>query len=447
MAGDFSQGRIWRLIVSQAVPLTLAQLVQLLYNIVDRVYIGHLPGMGSMALTGLGLTFPVVTLIAAFTALFSSGATPLFSIARGAGEKERAQSILGCACTLLICSSLALTALCYLGRRPLLFLFGASEVSYAYADAYLRIYLLGTPLTMLATGLNGFINAQGFPKVGMLSVSIGAVINLLLDPLFIFVFDMGVAGAALATVISQAASCIWVLHFLLRRAPLPLSRSCLHIDLALTRSICALGTSGFIMQGTNCLVQVCCNATLQQFGGDLYVGVMTTINSVRSVLDMPVLGLNSGAQPVISFNYGAKRYERVREAIRFTALVGVAYTLMAWVFVLLRPRWLISLFSSDAQLLTAGPDALKLYFFGFVFMVFQFAGQTTFQALGYARHAIFFSLLRKAVIVVPLTLLLPRLGFGVNGVFLAEPISNAIGGLCCFFTMYFAVYRKLGKEA
>ncbi|MBQ4609713.1 MAG: MATE family efflux transporter [Clostridia bacterium] len=447
MHTDFSQGRVWKRIVYQAVPLTLAQLVQLLYNIVDRIYIGHMPGAGSAALTGVGLTFPVVTLIAAFTALFASGGTPLFSIARGAGEETRARRIMGSVCLLLLCASLVITVLCYAFRRPMMFLFGASESSYAYADAYLRIYLLGTPFAMLSTGLNGFISAQGFPRIGMLTTVIGAALNLLLDPLFIFALDMGVSGAALATVISQGVSCLWVLRFLCgRRAILPLSAGCLRISASLTRQICALGASGFIMQGTNCLVQIACNSTLHLYGGDLYVGLMTVINSVRSVLELPVFGLNNGAQPVLGFNYGAKKYGCVKEGIRFTAVCGTSYNILAWLLVLAFPHFLLSIFSSDPQLLAVGPGALHLYFFGFFFMSFQFIGQTTFQALGFARQAIFFSLLRKAVIVVPLTLLLPRLGFGVSGVFLAEPISNAIGGLACFVTMMLTVYRKLGAD-
>ena len=447
MPNDFSEGRVWRRIVAQAVPLTLAQLTQLLYNIVDRVYIGHLPGADSTALTGLGLTFPVVTLVAAFTALYSSGGTPLFSIARGAGEEERAGQILGSVFSLLTLTSLILMAFIYAFQKPMLFLFGASDASYVYADAYLRIYLLGTPLLMLTTGLNGFINAQGFPKIGMLTTVLGAVINLVLDPLFIFSFDMGVAGAALATVISQGISCAWVLRFLTgKKVLIPLRRRHLGVRPRLTRHIVSLGLSGFIMQATNCLVQISCNSTLHMFGGDLYVGMMTVINSVRSVLDMPVFGINNGAQPVLGFNYGAKQYGRVREAIRFTAVIGVLYTLLTWLIVFLFPGAFLSIFTSDPALLAVGPASLRTYFFGYFFMAFQFAGQTTFTALGFAKHAIFFSLLRKAVIVVPLTLLLPRLGLGVTGVFLAEPISNAIGGLACFITMFFTVYKRIENE-
>ena len=447
MANDFSQGKVWKNIVAQAIPLTLAQLVQLLYNLVDRIYIGHLPGADNMALTGVGLAFPLITLIAAFTNLFGTGGAPLFAIARGAKEEEKAEQILGNVCALLLGSSIIIFLFCYTLRRPILYLFGASDASYAYADQYLRIYLWGTAFSMLATGLNGFINAQGFPRMGMLTIIFGAVLNLLLDPLFIFVLDMGVGGAALATVISQLVSALWVLRFLTgKKALLVIRRKNLKVRRHLAKDIMTLGLSGFIMQGTNCLVQVVCNATLQTYGGDLYVGIMTVLNSVREVLSLPVSGIAGGAQPVLGYNFGAKRYDRVKQGIRFSASIGILYTTLAWGIVIACSAFLISVFSTDAATLEAGPGALRLYFFGFFFMAFQFAGQSVFQALGFARRAIFFSLLRKAVIVVPLTLLLPGIGFGVNGVFLAEPISNAIGGLASFLTMWFTVYRKLGQE-
>lgn len=447
MTNDFSEGKVWKNIIHQAIPLILAQLVQLLYNVVDRVYIGHLPGADSLALTGIGLAFPLTTLIAAFTYLFGTGGTPLFSIARGAGASERAEKILGNTFSLLLGTSVIMFLLCYSFRKPVLYLFGASDDSYAYADAYLKIYLFGTAFSMLATGLNGFINAQGFPRMGMLTTLIGAVLNLILDPIFIFGFNMGVSGAALATVMSQMVSCIWVLRFLTgKKALLTIKRINMRVDWKLAREITTLGMSGFIMQGTNCLVQVVCNATLKIYGGDLYVGVMTVLNSVREILALPVSGITSGSQPVLGYNYGAKQYDRVRQGIRFTAALGICYTLAAWIFVLLSPHLLLSIFTEDASLLAAGERALQIYFFGFFFMAFQFTGQSSFTGLGFSKQAIFFSLLRKAVIVAPLTVLLPRFGLGVNGVFVAEPISNAIGGLACFVTMYFVLYRKLGRE-
>lgn len=400
-----------------------------------------------MALTGIGLVFPLTTLIAAFTFLFGTGGTPLFSIARGAGEDERAEKILGNTFTLLLGTSLILLVFCYIFRRPVLFLFGASDASYVYADAYLKIYLVGTSFSMLTTGLNGFINAQGFPRMGMLTTLLGAVLNLVLDPVFIFGLHMGVSGAALATVLSQIVSCIWVLKFLTgKKALMCIKKVNLQVDWKLAGEIMALGLSGFIMQATNCLVQVVCNATLKVYGGDLYVGIMTVINSAREILSLPVSGITSGAQPVLGYNYGAKEYNKVRQGIRFTAALGILYTLLAWLLVFLSPHLLLSIFTDDAAMIEAGVGALRLYFFGFFFMSFQFTGQSAFTALGYSRHAIFFSLLRKAVIVAPLTILLPRLGLGVDGVFLAEPVSNAIGGLACFVTMYITLYRKLEKE-
>ena len=444
---DFAKGKVWQNIIAQSIPLILAQLVQLLYNVVDRIYIGHLPGADSMALTGIGLVFPLTTLIAAFTFLFGTGGTPLFSIARGAGKEGRAEKILGNTFSLLLGTSLMLFLFCYILRRPILYLFGASDDSYVYADAYLKIYLLGTSFTMLSTGLNGFINAQGFPRIGMLTTLLGAVLNLILDPVFIFGLNMGVSGAALATVLSQLVSCVWVLKFLTgKKALLCIKKENLRPDWRLAREIMTLGLSGFIMQGTNCLVQVVCNATLKIYGGDLYVGIMTVINSAREILSLPVSGITSGAQPVLGYNYGAKAYDKVRQGIRFTAALGIIYTLLTWLLVLLSPHLLLSIFTEDTAMIEAGVGALRLYFFGFFFMAFQFTGQSTFTALGYSHHAIFFSLLRKAIIVAPLTILLPRLGLGVNGVFLAEPVSNAIGGLACFVTMYLVLYRKLKAE-
>ncbi|MBP3329585.1 MAG: MATE family efflux transporter [Clostridia bacterium] len=444
MKNDFSQGPVWKCIISQALPLTVAQLVQLLYNVVDRIYIGHMPGADSMALTGIGLTFPVITLIMAFTALFGVGGVPLFSIARGAGDNEKSSKILGNSFALLLLSSAILTVLGLAFCKPILFAFGASEESVVYAGDYLKVYLVGTVFSMITTGMNGYINAQGFPKIGMLSIIIGAVTNIILDPVFIFAFKMGVKGAALATVISQAFSAVWVMRFLFgKKAILPLKKENVKINGEITKDIFKLGMSNFIMQGTAFLVQVSCNTTLQAYGGDVYVGIMTVANSIREIFMLPVNGIISGSQPVISFNYGAKAFDRVKSGIRFNTVTGAVYTMVAWLLVLIFPKVWFSIFSDDMFMAEAGIRMLRIYFFGFVFMALQFAGQSTFQAVGDAKHAIFFSLLRKAIIVVPLTLLLPRIGFGVEGVFLAEPISNVIGGLASYITMRMTVYKKL----
>ena len=441
---DFSKGPVWKCIVTQAVPLTIAQLVQLLYNVVDRIYLGHMHGGSSLALTGVGLSFPIITLILAFTALFGNGGVPLFSMARGAGDDDRAARILGNSFALLLLSSGILMAAGYMFCEPILFAFGASEESFVYAKQYLDIYLLGTFFSMTATGLNGYINAQGYPKIGMCSIILGAVSNIVLDPVFIFWLDMGVAGAALATILSQGISALWVMRFLLGKTiSVPLRRCNIRIRRDITRDIFRLGTANFIMQGTNCLVQVACNSTLQRYGGDLYVGIMTVVNSIREIFMLPLSGMVGGSQPVISYNYGAKAYDRVRSGIRFNTVIGASFNTIAWVLVILFPRFWFSIFSDDAATISAGVGALNIYFFGFVFMSLQMAGQTTFQAVGDARHAITFSLLRKAVVVAPLTFVLPRLGFGVNGVFLAEPISNVIGGLACYITMRRTVYRDI----
>lgn len=441
---DFGTGSVKRLVLSQALPLTIAQTVQLLYNIVDRIYIGHLEGVGDLALTGLGITFPVIVIIAAFTNLYGSGGATLFSIARGRGDEDEAESIIGTVFTLLVGTAALLFVFCYTLRRPILFLFGASEQSVVYADQYLSIYLLGTAFSMLTTGLNGYINAQGFPRIGMLTTILGAVINVILDPIFIFALDMGVRGAATATVISQAISAAWVLRFLTGpNAALRLKRSKIGVSKERLKRIVSLGLPGFVMQGTNSLVSIVCNNQLQSYGGDLYVGIMTILNSVREMLSLPMTGITHGTQPIIGFNYGAKKNERVKEGIRFAFTVGALYLLCAWIVIMLIPEQMISIFSDEPETIAIGAQMLNIYFFGFVFMTFQSAGQMAFQALGYAKQAIFFSLFRKAIIVVPLTLLFPAIGFGVEGVFLAEPVSNVVGGLAAFTAMWFIIYRKL----
>lgn len=426
----------------------MAQFVQLLYNVVDRVFIGHLPGTDSMALTGVGLVFPLTTLIAAFTNLFGTGGTPVFSIARGAGDQKRARKAMGNTFTMLLITALILTVFSYLFRKPILYLFGASDASYIYADAYLKIYLLGTVCSMIAVGMNGFINAQGFPRIGMFTTVIGAVLNLILDPIMIYGLGMGVAGAALATVISQTVSALWVIRFLQgKQAVIRLEKKYLPIDWHLVKDIVSIGLAGFFVQGTNCAVQIVCNVTLKMYGGDLYVGIMTIINSVREILTLPIHGLTSGAQPVLGYNYGAKKYERVRAGIRCTAVMGFSYTLIAWLVSLVGAEVFMKVFTSDRLMITEGKHALWIYFFGFFFMAFQFTGQSVFTALGYSKHAIFFSLLRKVIIVVPLTILLPILGLGINGVYIAEPTSNILGGLASFTTMYFVIYKRLGHSS
>lgn len=441
---DFSQGSVAVNILRLALPMTLAQLINVLYNVVDRIYIGHLPHTSTQALTGIGLTLPIITIITAFANLFGMGGAPLFSMAQGAGERERARRIMGNSFSLLLLSGMVLAVICLLFKRSLLYLFGASDVTYPYADDYITIYLLGTIFVMISLGMNNFINAQGFGVIGMLTVSIGAVLNLVLDPLFIFVFQMGVRGAAIATIFSQCVSAVWVVRFLRgKKIPIKLSKKYFSLHKKIVKEISALGLSSFIMSVTNGSVQIVCNATLQTYGGDLYVGIMTVLNSVREFINMPVTGLTSGAQPIMSFNYGAGKLIRVKSAIRFTTIACILFTLAMWALLFFFPRFFIHLFNSEPELLEKGVPAMHLYFFGIFMMALQFAGQSTFVALGYSRQAVFFSLLRKAVIVIPLTLWLPTVaGLGTTGVFLAEPVSNFIGGSACFITMIFTVWKK-----
>lgn len=424
--------------------MTLAQLINVLYSVVDRMYLGRLPG--HLALTGLGLTMPIVSILMGFANLCGMGGAPLCSICRGQGDDEEAEHILGNSFTLLLILGAAATLVFLLLKRPVLCLFGASEATFPYADAYLTTYLCGTLFVMVSLGMNPFINAQGFAEIGMMTVGLGAVVNIVLDPVFIFVLDMGVQGAALATVIAQGCSAVWVLKFLTgKRAILRLKFDCLALSARRVRKIVSLGLAGFFVNLTNSLVQVVCNTTLQAYGGDLYVGAMTIINSIREVVSMPVQGLSNGSQPVLGYNYGAGESRRVRQGIRFTSIVVVLYSTAAWAIIMLAPEAMIRLFTSEQPILDVGIPALRIYFSLFIIMSLQIAGQSVFTALGRSKNAIFFSLLRKAIINAPLTLLLPYLGMGTDGVFVAEAVSQLIGGLACFLTMYAVVYRPLGS--
>lgn len=449
LKNDFSKGSVSGNILGLALPMILAQLINVLYSVVDRMYIGHLPNASAYALTGVGLTFPVISIITAFANLFGMGGSPLFSIARGGGNDEKAGRIMGNSFIMLLSSGVVISALILIFQRPLLFLFGASKATYPYASEYLTLYLCGSIFVMISLGMNNFINAQGFGKKGMMTVLIGAVINILLDPVFIFLFNLGVRGAALATVISQFISALWAFTFLTgRKAAVRLKLQCMKPDWKLIKSIVALGLSGFIMAVTNSSVQIVCNVVLHIYGGDLYVGIMTIINSIREVISAPMNGITSAAQPVLGFNYGAKKAGRVCGGIKFMSVFCISYTVLAWICLLLAPIPFIRLFNNSPELIKAAVPAIHTYFFGFFMMSLQMSGQTTFVALGKSRQAVFFSLLRKVIIVIPLTILLPRLfGLGVYGVFLAEPVSNFIGGGASFLTMIFTVWLPLKKQS
>ena len=444
---DFSQGSIAKNIMSLAVPMTAAQLINVLYSVVDRMYLGRLPG--HLALTGLGLTIPIVSIIMGFANLCGTGGAPLCSICRGRGDQEEAERVMGNAFTLLLIFGGAVTALFLIFKRPILYLFGASDATYPYADAYMTVYLLGTVFVMIGLGMNPFINAQGYSTVGMLSVTIGAVANLLLDPLFIFVFGFGVQGAAIATVISQTLSAVFVLYFLTRKSELKVRfvrKDEISECAGYAKNIVSLGTAGFIMQLTNSLVTICCNNVLSVTGGDIYISVMTIVSSVRQLVETPIYAMNEGTSPILSYNYGARRPARVRKAMCVMSAMILGYTAVMWSVIVLAPHALIGIFSSDAVLTADAVPALKQYFAAFIFMDLQYIGQTVFKSLNKKKQAIFFSLLRKVFIVVPLTYLMPYvLHMGTDGVFLAEPVSNVIGGSLCFITMLILVLPELKR--
>ena len=441
---DFSQGSVVVNILKLALPMTLAQLINVLYNIVDRIYIGMIPENATLSLTGLGLCLPIISMVTAFANLFGMGGAPLCSIERGRGNVREAEAIMGNSFVLMVITGIVLTILGLAFKRPMLYLFGASDATIGYADAYITIYLLGNIFVMTGLGMNSFINSQGFGTIGMMTVLLGAVANIILDPIFIFVFHMGVRGAALATIISQFLSAVWILVFLTgKKALLRLKPSAMHLTKKRVKDIIGLGMSGFTLSITNSTVQVMYNAMLQRFGGDLYVGIMTVINSVREVISMPVNGVTQSAQPILGYNYGAKEYNRVKTGIVF---MSILYTTLVWGVVHGFPEFFIRMFNREGDLIEAGIPAMRVYFFGFFMMSLQFAGQAVFVGLGKAKRAVFFSIFRKIVIVTPLIIMLPVVfGLGTTGILMAEPISNFIGGAACFGTMLVTVWPELKK--
>lgn len=446
---DFEHGTVVGNILGAALPMLVAQILNLLYNIVDRIYIARIPDGGTAALGAVGLCFPLIVIITAFANLFGGGGAPLFSIYRGSKKEQQAVHIMNTSFSMVCLSAVILMGIGMLFARPLLVLFGASSDALVYAYPYMMIYLVGTLPSMVAVGMNPFINAQGYSLVGMLSVAIGATANLLLDPLFIFAFGFGVEGAAMATVLSQCLSAAFVFFFLTKKAELKvrfLRKNEITESITYAKNIISLGTAGFIMQLTNSLVTICCNNVLSVTGGDIYISVMTIVSSVRQLVETPIYAMNEGTSPILSYNYGAHRPARVRKSALVMGIMILGYTAIMWSLIILIPEALISVFSSDAALISDSVPALKQYFAAFIFMDFQYIGQTIFKSLNKKKQAIFFSLLRKVFIVVPLTYLMPyALHMGTDGVFLAEPVSNVIGGSLCFITMLCTVLPELKR--
>lgn len=415
------------LMVKLALPAVAAQLINMLYNIVDRIYIGHIPEVGRTALTGLGVTFPILMLISAFTAFAGMGGAPLASIRLGSGDRAGAEKILGNSTTLLLLLAAVLTAVFSIVKEPALMAFGASEATIGYALDYISIYLAGTVFVQLALGLNAYITAQGQALVAMCSVLIGAVLNILLDPLFIFVFQMGVKGAALATILSQGVSACWVVGFLCSGwSGLRIRPANMKLERAVVVKIAALGIAPFIMQSTESLVTVVLNSGLQFYGGDLYVGTVTVMQSVMQMVVMPVQGITQGVQPIMSYNFGAKNYARVRQTFRLLLRTTLTVTVSACLVVTLFPQQLALIFNDDQELVELVGRVMPIFFGGIWAFGAQIACQTAFMAMGQAKTSLFLALLRKVILLVPLAILLPLATHSVLGIYVAEPVADIL---------------------
>ncbi len=444
---DLGKDKIGGLIIRLAVPSIAAQLVNALYNIVDRIYIGHIDVIGSTALTGVGVTFPLILIISAFSALIGMGGAPRAAIKMGAGDNEGAEKILGNCTSVLIGLSVVLTTVFMIFRDPLLMAFGASENTIGYASDYMEIYLIGTISVQLALGLNSFISTQGFATISMANVLIGAVTNIVLDPVFIYGFNMGVKGAAIATILSQTLSAIWVVIFLTgKKTKIKIKLSNFKPERKVVFPALALGLSPFIMQSTESLVVVTLNSSLQGYGGDLAVGAMTIISSIMQLVYLPMQGLAQGAQPIISYNYGAGNKERVKKAFKMFITISLSYSVVMWLFVMLLPQLLVRIFTSDAQLMETASWALRIYMAGIFALGAQTACQQTFVSLGQANVSIILALLRKIILLIPLVYILPLfLADKVLGVFLAEPFADVIAATVT--TIVFAVkFPKILKN-
>ena len=438
---------VGRLLLKLAAPMVVAQLVNLLYNVVDRIYIGHMPEVGRVALTGVGLCLPVVTLITAFTMLIAQGGAPRAAIAMGEGNNERAQEIMGSCFTSLVATAVVLTAAFWIWGEKLLWIFGCSEETIVYALPYMRIYSSGSFFVMMAVGMNLFVTTQGFTSFSMRTVLIGAISNIVLDPIFIYVLGLGVQGAALATVISQAISGIWVVRFLTgEKTTLRLKRNMLRPNWRLMAPVLALGVSPFVMQSTEALLNISFNSSLQRYGGDVAVGAMTVASTVMQIVWIPAQGLGQGAQPIISYNYGARNARRVKEAVFALLKVSLAFMCTFWLLVQLFPRFFISIFNNDPQLVDTTVWALRVYTAVLGLFGIQMSVQQTFTAIGKAKASLFIACLRKVILLIPLIFLLPLFFENkVLAVFLAEPVSDFISVAASAVTFYF-VFRPAMAE-
>ena len=444
---DLGTGNIGRLLLSLSIPAITAQVINLLYNMVDRMYIGHIRDIGSEALTGVGVSFPIIMIIAAFASLVGMGGAPRASIMLGKGDKPAAEKILGNCVTVLTVISIVLTVVIQIFKQQFLMMFGASDQTIGYGEQYLTIYSLGTLFVQYALGLNMFITCQGFAKTSMLTVVIGAVLNIILDPIFIFVFDMGVQGTALATIISQAVSAFWVMKFLLgKKTTLKITRKDLAPKLHVILPVLALGVSPFIMQSTESLLFVCLNSSLQKYGGDIAVGAMTILSSVMQFAMMPIQGLTQGAQPIISYNFGARKIDRVSKAFQLLLIYALVFSGVIWLAVMLAPQLFAGLFTNDQALIDYAAGALRVYFAMGIVLGAQIACQQTFIALGNAQISVFLAVFRKIILLIPLIFIFPLfMEDKVFAIFVAEPVADTLA-VAATVTMFTISFQRLLKK-
>ncbi len=423
---------LFRLMMSMGIPTLVAQIINLLYNIIDRIYIGHIPEVGATALTGVGLALPMIVIISAFSAFVGAGGAPLSAIALGRGQKEEAERILGNGFSLLLIFSAFLMILFFIIKRPVLFLIGASDATFPFANEYMTIYIFGTLFVQISLGMNPYITAQGCSRTAMLSVLIGAVLNIALDPLFIFGFGMGIRGAALATVISQFVSAVWVLRFLTRKErAMGIRKNYLRIRGKIVAKIMSLGVAPFIMQATESFISIVMNSGLQRYGGDMYVGTLTIMQSVMQFVSIPVSGFTQGVQPIMSYNFGAGNIERVKKTY-FTMLgIVMSYTILLTISIMAIPGIFARMFTDSSELISLVEKILPVFVCGMLVFGVQMSSQTTFLALGQARISLFIALLRKVILLIPLAIILPELTGDVMFIYYAEPISDVTSALTC----------------
>lgn len=438
---------IGKLLLKLSIPTVIAQLINMLYNVVDRIYIGHIPGEGSLALTGVGVCMPIIMIVTAFAALISSGGAPRASICMGKQDNKSAEQILGNCFSLQIVVSIVLTVVLLIWNKDLLMAFGASKNTLGYATDYMHIYALGTLFVQLTLGMNAFITAQGFTTTSMVSVLIGAICNITLDPVFIFVFNMGVKGAALATVLSQAISTIWVVVFLSgKKTQLHLLKKYMDLKPKIFLPCVALGLATFIMQASESVVTVCFNSSLLHYGGDIAVGAMTILTSVMQFAMLPLQGIAQGSQPIASYNYGAKNADRVKKTFRLLVITCLTYSTLLWAAVQIIPKVFVSIFTSDAKLVAFTAPMLKIYLGGLFLFGIQIACQITFTSLGKAVNSIIVAVVRKFVLLLPLIYIMPHVVSNPTiGVYMAEPIADIIAVLFTSILFTFQFKKALAQ--